>query len=258
MMIWFGSYLRHEKNKKEKKSEYKSIINKNLPLTNFLFLKANEFVLIFLTLIQSLNASFSIHQLNTNPFQLIGGLLILLLGRKTEKRLEKSIEYLTKRIRKIELDNKLDKKYIKNNLEERNFLLTKVLYTCAYEYRKELRRAYLNMLSNFLSIKYSKTRNKEFYLNILTSLTPDHLLILKKAKEYLESNTYIHEQAKTLEDYLLKTFSGMSLEKGLIHVLIKDLQSKGLLNEVYFPTWGGGSYSLYVSDAGKFLLELVE
>lgn len=172
----------------------------------------------------------------------------------SEKRFKESINNFNKRLAKVELDVN----YIKSNFEEWIFLLLKIFYLSIYEYRKKIREAYLNMLSNFLSIKYSKTRNKEFYLNILTSLTPDHLLILKKAKEYLKNSTIIHEQAKTLEDYLSKTFSAMGLEKGLIHVLIKDLESKGLLNEIYSPTWGGGSYSLYFSDAVRFLLKLVE
>lgn len=47
-------------------------------------------------------------------------------------------------------------------------------------------------------------------------------------------------------------------EKSTIHGLFTDLQSKGLINEVFHPTYGRGNYSYHITALAKAILDLTK
>lgn len=240
---------------KNNKPSRKKIIDKlaKISVDQYLRVSDQRYLRAF---IQSLNIpGFQFGGVEVSLGQLLDGFIFAQAEKIKRKRLEESLKKLKDKLKKLEIDHR----HIEQNIEQYSLMFLCCLLSSANEYRDRLREAYINMLANFFSTKYSKTQNKELYLNILFSLTPDHLLVLRVAFDYLGNTPQsIHKQAKTLKEHLKKTFTKKKLEEEIILALIKDLESKGLLNEAYSPTYGGGEYRLYLTGAGRKILELIE
>jgi len=240
---------------KDDKHSGKKIISKLVKTSRDLYIKASNQDYLR-AIIQSLTIpGFQLGGVEASLGQLLDGFIFAQAEKIKRKRLEESLKGLEEKLKKIEIDYR----YIEKNIEQYSLMFLRCLFFSMNEYRDRFRKVYINMLANFFSTKYSKTQNKEFYLNILFSLTPDHLLMLRVAFDYLgDTPQTIHKQAKTLKDYLTKTFTKKKLEEEIILALIKDLESKGLLNESYSPTYGGGEYRLYLTRTGWKILELIK
>ncbi len=218
----------------------------------------------FRGLIQSLNIpGFHITGMDVSEVVSFGQLMDTFIFAKAEeikrKRLEQSLTSFGDRLKKLENNSLLDVHYIEQNIEQYSNLFVQYLSKSTHEYRRELREKYQNLIVNLSSKRYSGTQNKEFYFNIITSLTPEHFAILRGSIEHLTDNPgTIHENSKTLTEHLKKKFTESGMDKALILAIVKDLVGKGLMNESYTALMGGTMYNLYVSEAGRVVNKLVD
>ncbi len=170
------------------------------------------------------------------------------------KRTEKAIKLLNQKLKKVALDYK----HLSENVEEYGRLLLRFCGMIGTQTYEELRMAYVNQLSNFFDVKYSKEKNKLFYQQLLFRLTVDHLHILVFAEQYLGSDAgQRHEKSKTLRDVIKNEFVKKGLDEALVYGLIRDLESMGLMNVTQAPLWGGDLDQLCVSDLGQKLLRQI-
>jgi hypothetical protein len=172
-----------------------------------------------------------------------------------QKRTEEAIQELNSNLKKI----KLDQKMLKKNVEEYAKLFIRFCGMISSQSFGELRKAYVNQMSHFFEIEYSKEQNKLFYQQLLFKLTIDHLYILKFANKFLgEEPGKIHENSKTLNQEIENKFVNKGMDKALVRGFIKDLESNGLLNATQTSLWGGDLNQLYLSELGRKLLSQVE
>jgi hypothetical protein len=177
--------------------------------------------------------------------------------KEKQKRIEMSLEEYSRRLN--ELEGKIDLSYIEKNIEEYAFLFEKFLRYVSLEYRERMRKAFAILMANFSTVTYSKQQNKDVYLSKLSELSPDHLAMLKLAYEYTHIQTKPDfEKAKTVGEYIILEFKKKGLDEAIIRGLFTDLQSKGLINEVFHNTFGGGMYSYHVTALGETVLNLIK
>lgn len=176
--------------------------------------------------------------------------------KEKQKRIESSLKKFTEKLKILE--KKIDFNYIEENIEEYAFLFEKFMRYVSLEYRKKMRKAFVNLMSN-LSIKtYSDRQNKDVYLSKLSELTPEHLAMLQMVYDFTNIKTKPDfEKAKKVKGYIVQEFIKKNLEEALIHAIFTDLQSKGLINRVFHNTFGGGLYSYHVTKLGETMLKLV-
>lgn len=173
---------------------------------------------------------------------------------KSSKRVENGIKSLNIKLKKVTLDQKR----IKNNVEEYARLFIRFCGMVGAQSYEELRKSYVNQLSNFFDIKYSKNDNKLFYQQLVFKLTVDHLHILMFAKKYLGREMgKKHENSKKLRQAIKGEFIKKGLDEALIFGLIKDLDSMGLMNSTQSSLWGGDLHQLYVSSLGYEILDQI-
>lgn len=67
-----------------------------------------------------------------------------------------------------------------------------------------------------------------------------------------------HEKTKDVKRHIVSKLKEYGLDEALIFALLNDLQSKGLMNEVYHATFGGGLYTNHVTALGVRMLDLVK
>lgn len=177
--------------------------------------------------------------------------------KEKQKRVETSLEEYSRRLN--ELEGKIDLSYIEKNIEEYSFLFEKFLRYVSLEYRERMRKAFAILMANFSTVTYSQQQNKDVYLSKLSELSPDHLVMLKLAYEYTHIQTKPDfEKAKKVGEYIILEFKKKELDEAIIRGLFTDLQSKGLINEIYHPTFGGGMYSHHVTALGETILNLIK
>lgn len=170
------------------------------------------------------------------------------------KRTEEAIKSLKQKLKKITLDHKR----LGKNVEEYGRLFLRFCGMTGTQTYEKLRTAYVNQLSNFFDVKYSKEKNKLFYQQLLFRLTIDHLHILAFAEQYLGNDAgQRHENSKTLREAIKNEFVKRGLDEALVYGLIKDLDSMGLMNATQSSLWGGDLHQLYVSDLGRKLLQQI-
>ena len=176
--------------------------------------------------------------------------------KEKQKRVELAISKFTDRLSKIE--DKIDVEYIEQHIEEYAYLFEMFLRHVSLEYRKGMRNAFVSLMSNLSTKKYSNEQNKDVYLSKLSELTPDHLAMLKLAYDFTHIKTKPDfEKAKEVKEYVMQEFKKKNLDEALIHAIFIDLQSKGLVNRGFHNTFGGGLYSHHVTAHGKVILDLV-
>lgn len=172
-----------------------------------------------------------------------------------QKRTKGAIQALNQKLKKITIDQK----NLNKNVEEYARLFLRFCGMTGTQAYEELRKVYVNQLSNFFDIKYSKEKNKLFYQQLLFRLTVDHLHVLAFAEQYLGNDTgQRHENSKTLREAIKNEFIKKGLDEALLHGLIRDLDSIGLLNATQSSLWGGDLHQLYVTDLGRKLLEQIK
>src|SRR5690606_23766526 len=138
-------------------------------------------------------------------------------------------------------------------------LFEKFVSYVAQEYREDLRVKFANLMSNLTTKAYTNQQNKEVYLSKLSEISPNHLLMLQLAYDYsFIDGKQDHEKTKSVRDHIIKEMKEKQLDEALIFAILTDLQSKGLMNEVYHATFGGGLYTYHVTALGRKLLELVK
>ncbi|NMB83389.1 MAG: hypothetical protein GYA14_16385 [Ignavibacteria bacterium] len=176
--------------------------------------------------------------------------------KEKQKRVESALKAFTKRISNIE--DQIDVEYIEQHIEEYAFLFEKFLKYVSQEYRVNLRRKFVNLMSNLSTKEYSKQQNKDVFLSKLSELTPEHLVVLQLAYNYtFTDGKQDYEKTKTVKEYIVKELREKGLEEAIIYAILTDLQSKGLINETYHPTFGGGLYTYHVTALAVAILKLV-
>ncbi len=171
-----------------------------------------------------------------------------------QKRTEEAIKSLNQKLKRVTLDHK----HLSESVEEYGRLFLRFCGMVGAQTYEELRTAYVNQLSNFFDIEYSKEKNKLFYQQLLFRLTVDHLHVLAFAEQYLGNDTgQRHENSKTLREAIKDEFVKKGLDEALVHGLIKDLDSMGLMNATQSSLWGGDLHQLYVSNLGRKLLKQI-
>lgn len=171
-----------------------------------------------------------------------------------QKRTENAIESLNQRLKKLSLDQKS----LSKNIEEYARLFLRFCGMTGAQTDAELRRSYVNQLSHFFEVKYSQEKNKLFYQQLLFRLTIDHLHVLVFAEQYLGKDVgQRHENSKILREAIKSKFIKKGLDEALVHGLIKDLDSMGLVNATQSSLYGGDSHQLYMSDLGRKILEQI-
>jgi hypothetical protein len=172
-----------------------------------------------------------------------------------QKRTKEAIKSLNQKLKRISLDHK----NLSENVEEYARLFLRFCGMTGSQTYEELRKAYVNQLSNFFGVKYSKEKNKLFYQQLLFRLTIDHLHVLTFAEQYLGDDVgQRHENSKTLREAIKNEFVKKGLDEALVHGLIKDLDSMGLMNATQSSLWGGDLHQLYVTDLGRELLKQIK
>lgn len=168
-----------------------------------------------------------------------------------QKRTESAIQALNQKLKKITIDQR----GLRKNVEEYARLFLRFCAMTGTQTYEELRKAYVNQLSNFFDVRYSKEKNKLFYQQLLFRLTIDHLHVLTFAEQYLGDDTgQRHENSKTLQEAIKNEFTKKGLDEALIYGLVRDLDSIGLLNATQSSAIGGDIHRLYVTDLGRKLL----
>lgn len=177
--------------------------------------------------------------------------------KEKQKRIELAMNDLSTRLGRLE--GKINVKYIEENIEEYAYLFEKFLRYVSLEYREKMKKAFVNLMANLFTVTYSKQQNKDMYLSKLSELSPDHLTMLKLTYDYIHIQTKPDfEKAKTVKEYIILEFKKKGLDEAIIHGLFTDLQSKGLINEVFHPTYGGGNYSCHTTALAKAMLDLIK
>lgn len=177
--------------------------------------------------------------------------------KEKQKRIELAIKDLSTKLN--HLKGKIDVQCIEKNIEEYAYLFEKFLRYVSLEYRERMRNAFTNLMANFSTATYSKQQNKDVYLSKISELSPDHLAMLKLAYDYTHiQNKPDFEKAKTVREYIILEFKKKELDEAIIRGLFTDLQSKGLINEVFHNTFGGGLYSHHVTALGETILDLIQ
>jgi hypothetical protein len=172
-----------------------------------------------------------------------------------QKRTKQSIKLSNQRLKKVILDHK----NLGKNVEEYARLFLRFYGVTGTQACKELRKVYVNQLSNFFDVKYSKEKNKLFYQQLLFRLTIDHLHVLSFAEQYLGDDTrQRHESSETLREAIKSAFIKKGLDEALVYGLVKDLNSIGLLNATQSSAAGGDIHRLYVTDLGRKLLRQIK
>jgi DNA-binding Lrp family transcriptional regulator len=177
--------------------------------------------------------------------------------KEKQRRVDQSLSKLSRRINQLE--EYIDVKHIEANIEEYAYLFEKFLRYVSQEYREELRTKFANVMSNLTTRTYSQQKNKDVYLSKLSEITPDHLVTLQLAYDYsFVDGKQDHEKTKDVKRHIVSKLKENGLDEALIFALLNDLQSKGLMNEVYHPTFGGGLYTNHVTALGVRMLDLVK
>ena len=177
--------------------------------------------------------------------------------KEKQRRIESAINDLSSKLDLVV--EKVDVKYIEKNIEEYAYLFEKFLRYVSMEYQEKMRKAFVNLMGNFSTVTYSKKQNKDVYFSKLSEISPDHLVMLKTAYDYSHIKTKPDfEKTKTVKEYLTLEFKKRGLDEAIILGLFIDLQSKGLMNEVFHNTFGGGSYSYHVTALGETILNLIK
>lgn len=144
-----------------------------------------------------------------------------------QKRTQEAIKSLNQRLKKVNLDDK----HLSESVEEYGRLFLRFCGMTGTQAYEELRTAYVNQLSNFFDIKYSKEKNKLFYQQLLFRLTVDHLHVLFFAEQYLgDDPAQRYENSKMLREAIKNEFVKKGLDEALVYGLIKDLDSMGLMS----------------------------
>lgn len=213
-------------------------------------------------LIQSINVPIVINGVNTSEIiswgQYLDNILFAAADSIRKRRLEETLRNYGERIIALERSNELDTDSVGKDIESYCYLFRNYLAKVVNEHRVYLRNCYTNLIVNFSSKKYSSEENKDFYFNLVVSLVPDQLLLLTLAIEYLgETDGEKHEKSKTLQEHLVKALTEKGREEGAAQALIKDLIGKGLMNDNYTALFGGNLYTLYVSKAGRQVIDLI-
>jgi len=176
--------------------------------------------------------------------------------KQEKRRIRAGLSKLNKRVRAVE--RKLDVAYIEKHIDEFGWFFRRVFTLVRIDYRRKMREAYINLLVNFFTRKFSREENKEIYLDILAQLSPIHLLFLRVFSEYSGQEGVGSEKSKKAMSYVKDKLVSQGLNVGLVNFIARDLISKALINEVYHATYGGGEYSYAITKLGRKLLMLIE
>lgn len=177
--------------------------------------------------------------------------------KEKQKRIEHSVSVLSQKL--TQLEKHVDVEYIEQHIEEYAYLFEKFLRYVSQEYRQELRVKFATLMSNLATKSYSHQQNKDVYLSKLSEITLDHLVMLQLAHDYSFVNgKQDHEKTKTVKEHVVQELKKKGLDEALTFAILTDLQTKGLLNEVYHPTFGGGLYTYHVTALGSTILDLVK
>ena len=111
----------------------------------------------------------------------------------------------------------------------------------------------------FFDSEYSQEENKLFYQQLLFRLAVNHIRVLAFTENYLgEEAGQRYENSKILREAIKKEFGRKGLEESLIHGLIKDLDSMGLLNATQSSVLSSDIYRLYVSELERKILNQIK
>ncbi len=144
------------------------------------------------------------------------------------KRLEAFTKQLTEDIKHLE--NKLDTKYIKT--DEFAFVFERCFRGAAENYQKEKLDAFRGILLNSAIRKDASEDEKEYFINLVNSLSALHIRILKficNPLEYISENNIHREKIQGgFSDFMPIAIPGVELE--VIKSAFQDLYQYGLIN----------------------------
>ncbi|MBC2710546.1 MAG: hypothetical protein HGJ94_05980 [Desulfosarcina sp.] len=148
-----------------------------------------------------------------------------------QKRLEQFIGALT--VETERLKDKLNLEIIKT--DSFAFLFESVIRAVGSNYQTEKLEAYRSILVNSLKPRSQSEELKEYYLNLLESLTPVHIRVLKAVKQPQEFSCSTKSNAAgiyAVVDEPMFHFPMEPYSKELIMCTWKELHSKGLVKEL--------------------------
>lgn len=140
-------------------------------------------------------------------------------------------------------------------IEEYAFLFERALGYVATDYRQDMREAYIRMLARMATKPFEKLDMKEYYLDLVASLTPTHLRLLR----YMGEGKKIGKTGNPITDFVVARAEEEGMPRNLAEDIVGDLVSKNLIKVRETQGWSGhtAAVSAEITSSGLNVLALI-
>ena len=185
-------------------------------------------------------------------------------SKKQIENIIKGLQYIWKNFEMLneELNDKLDKEFVSEDNLEFVLLAKRVFEDITKQYKEEKIRYLANFIANSSTKEYSKTHHKEGILDKITRYSVEHVLILKFFcdSNIFEENSDLEKRRENLKENSvdIDTLQVDGLNKDIIRVCVRDLESDGFIDEIAGGYWGNNGGKYYLTNYGLTCIKLLE